>query len=189
MKLIIFLASAGGLKPFIRIVKDLDGKTDTSIVFAAHRSENPDQSVISYFDGLTNHKAMVVEDKVALTDKKLFIAERKINLTFFEDTDHDKICIDPVKTGETKFNPDFNELLKSAAPIIKDDLLVVTLSGMMDDGVEGLLEVFKYGGLSIVQSPEDSDFESQPLNAILRNHPNSVLPADQIADEILKFGF
>ncbi len=42
----------------------------------------------------------------------------------------------------------------------------VILTGEMDDGVAGLWEIKRRGGIAIVQNPEEAQYPSMPLSAL-----------------------
>lgn len=77
-------------------------------------------------------------------------------------------------------------LFATAAPIYKNRLIAVVLSGGGHDGTRGLLEVTKYHGIRIVQSPPDSQRSEMPSNAVLKDHPNYVTRVHDIAPLLLR---
>ena len=50
------------------------------------------------------------------------------------------------------------------------------LTGGLDDGVKGLIETTRQGGITIAQSPDDAYDPVLPLNALLKDHPQYVVP-------------
>lgn len=79
------------------------------------------------------------------------------------------------------WRPSIDVLFKSVARQYRDRAVAVLLSGMLDDGVAGLRAVTHEGGITIAQSPEDARKPDLPLNAILKDHPNYVLPLNDMA--------
>ena len=63
-------------------------------------------------------------------------------------------------------------------------VVAVVLSGTLSDGVAGAKAVSQAGGIVIVQDPSRAVFPDLPWNAITRDHPDRVLPPEQIAAEI-----
>ena len=59
--------------------------------------------------------------------------------------------------------------------------VAILLSGLLDDGVEGLREVTREGGITGVQQPEDAEAPDLPLNGILHDHPSYVMPVADLA--------
>ena len=57
-----------------------------------------------------------------------------------------------------------------------DDCIGVVLSGYLDDGTIGAIEIDEYEGTMIAQAPSDAEQPSMPLNVIRRDSPDYILP-------------
>lgn len=73
-----------------------------------------------------------------------------------------------VKKGpkENRFRPSIDALFRSAAYVCGPRAIGVVLSGALDDGTSGLWSIKRLGGLTIVQEPKQSRFESMPRSAL-----------------------
>jgi two-component system chemotaxis response regulator CheB len=71
---------------------------------------------------------------------------------------------------EHHVRPAIDPMFRSAAQVYGQRVIGVLLSGMLDDGVEGLKEIKKYGGLAIVQSPAEARFPDMAQNALATKH-------------------
>ena len=78
--------------------------------------------------------------------------------------------------SDGKWRPSIDALLISGAQSYQANVVSVLLSGRLEDGVEGLRETTRQGGITVAQSPEDAYDPILPLNALLKDHPNYVLP-------------
>jgi two-component system chemotaxis response regulator CheB len=67
---------------------------------------------------------------------------------------------------ENRFRPAVNALFRSAAATFKERVTGVILSGSLDDGSAGLWWVTRYGGMAVVQDPDEARFPEMPLNAL-----------------------
>jgi two-component system chemotaxis response regulator CheB len=83
--------------------------------------------------------------------------------------------------------PAADPLFVSAAEAFGEDLLGVVLSGGDGDGAEGLRQVKKQGGISLVQEPEEAEVPSMPLQALLSDHPDASVSVDRIARLVREF--
>jgi two-component system chemotaxis response regulator CheB len=83
--------------------------------------------------------------------------------------------------------PAADPLFVSAAEASGEDLLGVVLSGGDGDGAEGLRQVKKQGGISLVQEPEEAEVPSMPLQALLSDHPDASVSVDRIARLVREF--
>jgi two-component system, chemotaxis family, protein-glutamate methylesterase/glutaminase len=77
--------------------------------------------------------------------------------------------------------PSANYLFHSLARIYGSRALGVILTGMGDDGAEGLEALHNAGGLTIAQDERSSVVYGMPREAVLRNAVDAVLALDEIA--------
>lgn len=83
--------------------------------------------------------------------------------------------------------PSVDVLFYSAAKVYKNHTLGILLTGMGKDGVEGLLEIKKMGGMTIAESEETSVLYGMPKIAAERNAAHLIIPNYQIKDYMIKF--
>ncbi|WP_375419734.1 chemotaxis protein CheB [uncultured Sphingomonas sp.] len=83
---------------------------------------------------------------------------------------------------ENRTRPAVNALFRSAALAYGGRVIGVVLTGLLDDGTEGLIAIKAAGGLSIVQDPADAEWPSMPRNALKRDHVDHAVPLDQLGD-------
>lgn len=67
----------------------------------------------------------------------------------------------PLQRGVT-----INHLFKSAARNYGERVIGVILTGLLRDGTEGLRAVHEAGGLTMVQDPQEAEFQDMPANAM-----------------------
>ncbi|MBV2167430.1 MAG: chemotaxis protein CheB, partial [Bdellovibrio sp.] len=83
--------------------------------------------------------------------------------------------------------PSSNVLFQSAAQAYSKGVYAVLLGGFGSDGVEGLLEVQKKGGASVVQHPEEAQFPYGPQKAIELGIADEVLKSDMLAQHLMQY--
>jgi two-component system chemotaxis response regulator CheB len=83
---------------------------------------------------------------------------------------------------ENRTRPAVNALFRSAAIAYGGRVIGVVLTGLLDDGTEGLIAIKAAGGLSVIQDPADAEWPSMPQNALKRDHVDHKVPLDGLAD-------
>ncbi|UYY57516.1 chemotaxis protein CheB [Sphingomonas sp. S2-65] len=81
---------------------------------------------------------------------------------------------------ENRTRPAVNALFRSAAVHYGARVIGVVLTGLLDDGTEGLIAIKAAGGTSIVQHPDDAEWPSMPRNALQRDHVDHALPLAEL---------
>ena len=68
--------------------------------------------------------------------------------------------------AEDRLRPSINALFRSAAVAHGERVVGVVLTGSLNDGTTGLWWVKRYGGVAIVQHPEEAEFPDMPRSAL-----------------------
>ncbi|GAB0119565.1 chemotaxis protein CheB [Acidisoma sp. 7E03] len=81
---------------------------------------------------------------------------------------------------ENRVRPSVNALFRSAAVAYGARVIGLVLTGLLDDGTDGLIAIKAAGGYSLVQDPEDAEWPSMPRNAVRRDHVDKVAPLNEL---------
>lgn len=107
---------------------------------------------------------------IAPPDRHLIIGGTRTFLTSGPTENHTRPAIDP--------------MFRSAAREHGSRVIGVLLTGHLYDGVNGLHEIQKHGGATIVQDPADAEVPDIPTNALARLRPDLVLPLSEMPNAI-----
>jgi two-component system, chemotaxis family, protein-glutamate methylesterase/glutaminase len=81
---------------------------------------------------------------------------------------------------EDRLRPSINTLFRSAAVAHGERVVGVVLTGSLNDGTTGLWWVKRYGGVTIVQDPEEADFPDMPRSALAHVEIDYVLKVSEM---------
>jgi two-component system chemotaxis response regulator CheB len=173
--IVVVGGSAGGVEALSTLFWDMPPRTSIAFFVALHvlphsRSFLP--SILERTGGLTaehprdGEKIRPGRIYVAPPDFHLIVRKGIVNLDNGPKEHHVRPAIDP--------------LFRSAAQVYGQRVMGVLLSGMLDDGVEGLKEIKRHGGLNIVQNPAEAGFPAMPRNALAAMEIDYCLPVTQI---------
>lgn len=176
MKMIVIGGSSGAHQPLTQILGDLPADLDAAVLVLRH-SWPATPSVLAQV--LRPHSALPVEeiaDGTPIRPGRVYVTPSGTNATFEarEDGTH-AFRVSPC-SPEQRGRPNIDVALTSAAVTFGDDCIGVVLSGYLDDGTIGAIEVGEYDGVIIAQAPSDAEQPSMPLNVIRRDSPDYILP-------------
>jgi two-component system, chemotaxis family, protein-glutamate methylesterase/glutaminase len=90
------------------------------------------------------------------------------------------------QSPEITHRPSVDELFRSVAANAGEAAVAVLLTGMGEDGADGLMEVRERGGTTIVQNAETSAVYGMPQAAAHAGAAEHVLPLEEIGPAVLK---
>ncbi len=85
-----------------------------------------------------------------------------------------------------KYVPSVDYMMKSVAETFKNNTVGVILTGMGNDGMNGMLEIKHQGGYTIAESEESAVVFGMPAEAIKAGGAETVLPLPEIPSEVLR---
>ncbi|MBD63693.1 MAG: hypothetical protein CME62_00670 [Halobacteriovoraceae bacterium] len=171
--------SAGAVEAFKEIAHALPNDFPAPLFFILHRKkggENKQNLLPDIIRNVTDLEVCEPEDGEIVRSRRIYIAPIDKHL-YVEDN---RIYLRD-EPEESAWRPSINVLFKSGAKEYKQRTVCVLLTGLLDDGVDGLISCTKHGGVTIAQSPEDAYQPNLPLNAILKDHPSYVAPIKDMA--------
>jgi two-component system, chemotaxis family, protein-glutamate methylesterase/glutaminase len=89
--------------------------------------------------------------------------------------------------AENGSRPSIDVLFRSAATTFAAAACGVLLSGTLDDGVAGLVQISRAGGLALVQDPDDAQYGDMPNNALATREYDAAYPASEIVPAIQRW--
>jgi len=170
-------ASAGGVEALSAMLCDMPSSLPTVFFVVLHRSPHRPSYLPLILERTSRLPAEHPRDGEKIRPGRIYVAPPDFHLMVGEG-------VVRLSHGlkEHHNRPSIDSLFRSAAQVYGQRVIGVLLSGMLDDGVEGLKEIKKHGGLAIVQDPAGAGFPAMPQNALAQVEVDYCLPVTKIRD-------
>jgi two-component system chemotaxis response regulator CheB len=176
-KIIVIGASTGGFEALKTIVKDLPENFNASVFIVWHMSPDVRGILPQVLNRLNTIYSAYALDKEEIKPNRIYIAPPDHHLLIEKGSI--RVTRGP---KENRFRPAIDPLFRSAAYTYSNRVIGVILSGALDDGTAGLWSVKQYGGIAVVQDPNDAEVRSMPESALRQVEVNySVAVAEMAA--------
>lgn len=173
--IVVIGASAGGVEALRQLTAELPPRLDAALFVVVHMPPSWETNlplILSRKGGIQGVRACADQP---IEQGRIYVAAPDHHLV----VDNGRIHIwrGP---KENLHRPAINPLFRSAAVTYGKRVIGVILSGAMDDGSAGLWWVKRYGGLTVVQDPDDAQYPDMPQNALQHVSADYVLSAPEI---------
>jgi two-component system chemotaxis response regulator CheB len=173
--IIVLGASAGGVAALQRLCASLPADLPAAIFIVQHVSPSARSMLPELLSRAGPLPARSPADGDPIKSGNIYVAAPDFHMLLRSD----RILMRRGPT-ENRTRPAANALFRSAALAFGGRVIGVVLTGLLDDGTEGLIAIKAAGGLSIVQDPADAEWPSMPRNALKRDHVDRSLPLSEI---------
>ena len=177
---IVMGASAGGIRAVIEILSRLPADLPAFMGVVIHRNAASTSSWADVLGMKTGLKVFEPADGDPLQRGAVYVAPADCHMKF----ERYRIALD-VGAKEHHMRPAVDPLFASAALTYGRRVVAVVLTGGGHDGMQGLLDVTRAGGLSLVQKPSEAEHASMPEYAIAHDHVRAALTVDEIGDALV----
>ncbi|MFL6451096.1 MAG: chemotaxis protein CheB [Bryobacteraceae bacterium] len=179
--IIVIGASAGGVEALKIVAAGLPPNLRASVFVVLHIGTGMNGQ--SYLPEILTKAgplpAVRPDDGQTIQNGKIYVAPPDHHLLITPE--HVQLSHGP---KENRTRPAINPLFRSAASAFGERVTGVILTGSLDDGVAGLAEIKRRGGIAVVEDPLTAQFPSMPQNATLKVEVDVVAPLPQIAGVI-----
>ena len=181
-KAIVIGTSAGGLSALSVILEKLPPDYPVPIMVVQHRSKNQRDLLEEVLQNKCKIRIKQADEKEKIEGGFVYIAPPDYHLLVEADKTFSLSSDEPVRFSR----PSIDVLFETAAIVFKDTLVAIVLTGANNDGAAGIVEVKKYGGLTIAQDPAEAQFSAMPDAAITTTKVKYTWTLLEIQDFLLK---
>lgn len=162
--IIVIGSSAGGWETLPPILENFPEDMPAAVFIVQHfPSDTMGTAFLSHLSNTSVLPCGFALDEEPIENGRIYIAPPDYHLLISERTL--RVTKGP---RENSFRPSIDTLFRSAAAHHGSSVIGVILSGLRDDGVQGLSTIARSGGITVVQRPDDAPFRDLPLNASSR---------------------
>ena len=174
-------ASTGGPSALHQIFRDVKEDFPAVVFVTQHISEGFGEGCVEWLDRSSALEMKVARNQEVVQKGTVYFAPDR---GVMEAVGKRRVGVRDAKYKEERLNIDC--MMKSVAAAYGDRVVGVLLTGMGNDGVEGLRSIKKMGGRTIVQNEETSIVFGMPRAAIEAGVADEVLPLDEIIPAVMK---
>jgi two-component system, chemotaxis family, protein-glutamate methylesterase/glutaminase len=175
-RVIAIVASTGGPEALQRLLSELPGDFPTPVLVVQHITPGFTQGLADWLNSTCDLHVKVAEPGELLRPHFVYLAPDDRHLGV---TKRDTVAVsDSAPVGG--FRPAGTYLFDSVAAIYSSSVTAVILTGMGQDGVEGLRSIRRAGGRIFAQDEKSSVVWGMPGAAAAAGLPDLILPLEEI---------
>jgi two-component system chemotaxis response regulator CheB len=177
--LVVVGASAGGVEALTTVAGGLPADFDAAVCVVLHLPAGTESRLADIISRAGPLTAMQARGGEQLARGRIYVAPPDRHLTV-----RDSQLFVVRGPHENGVRPSIDVLFRSAAVAYGRRSIAVVLSGARNDGVAGASAVGARGGCVLVQDPQESLFAALPAQTVAHDHPDGVLPLEELAPAI-----
>jgi two-component system, chemotaxis family, protein-glutamate methylesterase/glutaminase len=170
--------SAGAFQTILDILAAFPKNIPLTIVVLIHRGAQLKSELSALLNNITEMEVMEANDKQPIEKGRVYLSPL-----------HYHLLAEPGKTwsldaGEPVWfcRPSIDVLFESVADVFEEKAVGILLSGANQDGAYGLKRMKDKNAVTLVQSPDSSEYPAMPEAAIRLNKQHEILTKNQILE-------
>lgn len=159
--LVVLGTSAGGVEALQMLAAGLPPDFGAAVLIVIHTTPTGPSLMPQILSRVGRLPAVETRDRMPLEPGRIYVAAPDHHLLV--SPGHVHVTKGP---RENRCRPAVDPLFRTAARHYGPRVIGVILTGMLNDGTAGLLEVKRRGGMTLVQDPDEAPFPSMPSSAL-----------------------
>jgi len=175
--IIVIGASLGGLEGLCRLTSGLPADLSAALLVVLHTGPSSPRMLAEIVGRFSSLPVSYARQGEVVVPAHVYVAPPDLHLTVVAPG------VLVLSEGEKVYfsRPAADVLFHSAASVFGSRVIGVVMTGGDADGGEGLQIIKAVGGLCVVQHPATAANPEMPLNALRFDHPDYVVPLDEMA--------
>jgi two-component system chemotaxis response regulator CheB len=177
--------STGGPRTLMEVLPELPADLAAPVVIVQHMPSNFTASFAQHLDAMCALRVKEAEQGETLLPGWIYVGRGGYQMTVVPSALGKGVIIRQGGCSSADlFCPSANVLFESVARLYGRRAIGVLLTGMGDDGANGMVQIRKAGGITVAESEETAIIFGMPREAIERGGAEIVAPSYQIANQI-----
>ncbi len=185
-KLIIIAASTGGPKIVVDILSRIPPGLPVAIIVIQHMLPKFIESFSKRLSKSVKLGVKTGSQGMRVVNGEVIVAPGKKHLVLEENDGEVFVALDD-SGPRSGVIPSADLTMITAAPIYRENLMGVILTGMGKDGMNGFEKLKEMGGVTVVQDEETAVVYGMPGQALNRGLVDKVLSPREVSEEIIRF--
>ncbi len=188
MRFVLIGASTGGPRLIEQICKNLPPNYPHALCVVQHMPTEFTANFAKRLNTISKVEVLEADLGVELKASRVIIAKGGKHLHFRKKLTKYTCMLTP-NTNNRFFVPSVDEMFFSALETLPcKQILAVELTGIGDDGADGMVALKRAGAYTIAESEKSAVVYGMPKEATLRGGATKVLDFDDILEEIIRYG-
>lgn len=181
MRVVGIGTSAGGLAALKKLFASLPEQPGVCFVVVMHLSPEHESHLASLIQPQCSLPVEQVTRTTLLEPNHVYVISPGVNLSAIDTHLH----LSDLEQQRQERAP-IDHFFRTLADAHQELAVGVVLTGTGSDGTAGLRRIRERGGMTIVQSPEEAQYDAMPRNAIAAGAADFVLPLQEMVTKILE---
>jgi two-component system, chemotaxis family, CheB/CheR fusion protein len=175
-------ASAGGLAALRELFHHMPADTGLAFVVVVHLSPDHESHLPDLLQPHASMPVTHVTRTVGMEPNHIYVIPPGCNLTAIDT----HLRLDDLEAQRRKRAP-IDHFFRTLSETHHETAVGIILTGTGSDGTTGLRMIREKGGLTIVQDPDQAEYDGMPRNAIASGIVDLILPLAEIPQHVLRF--
>ncbi|WP_417911046.1 chemotaxis protein CheB [Candidatus Electronema sp. PJ] len=181
-KIVAIGAAEGGYGALLKLLPHLSSEHPAAYLVMFYAPSKHLDSFVEYLDRFSPLKIMRAVNNAPIEPGYCYFASGEEYLTVHEREEGLALHLSTAPFATQRGS--INMMFFSVAELMQDDAVAVILSGVGEDGTEGMAEILRVGGAGIVQDPAGCLYRDMPWSVSAHCREAAVLPDADIPETI-----
>jgi two-component system chemotaxis response regulator CheB len=185
ISIVIIGASTGGPAALQLIISSVPADLNVPLLIVQHMPPNFTRSFAQRLDSLSKMRVREAEDGDLVQPGRVYISPGGNHLTVNTTPQGNKVHLSPKEPAD-RYVPSIDRTMRSVAKVYGKGVLGIILTGMGNDGTEGIRAIKEAGGLTFAESEETAVVYGMPRVPAQMGLIDKVLPINLMADNLIR---